>query len=217
MVACNSGKSGIDSGLFDETTSCQPPCWQNLTPGKSTSEDVDQFLENLSATDWPERDTHSRYESSRKWIRIVSANYFNFKVVDIYMENGTLTFIRSHRSIKANLGQIVDRFGQPEAYEAILSEGPHESLYDVEVYYPMQGLAFVISSNPEDAGYINQNMLIKEVHYFLPGNLPSYFTQSFSYDYIDEAAIAEATQFQLEKFVLPWTGFGKVEIITLGP
>lgn len=47
LSACSSNQSKIDDGLLTGKP-CSAPCWNNLTPGKSTAADVDNFLKNLS-------------------------------------------------------------------------------------------------------------------------------------------------------------------------
>jgi hypothetical protein len=200
----------IDSNLYDRKD-CKVPCWHNLIPGQSSLSAVDNFIKTLNAVTWPERNIRT-VDSGCKWIRVVRR--FPLGVVDFYLENGTLMFIKSSGSVHASLEKIISRFDEPEYYQAIFSEGPDGDIYFLEIYYPSQGLAFKISALPKDAGYIKPNMQANEVHYFPVGDIHSYFTTRYSCEYGQEDAITES-QRVVETYVQAWSGFGKVKIVTL--
>jgi len=100
--------------------------------------------------------------------------------VDLHIENGILTYLHSAHANMPHLKQIADSFGPPEYIEAVLAIGPDSGYYIPEAYYPKLGLAFKISPNRNDTGYIKQNMEIRSIEYFAPGDLLSYLTTKYS-------------------------------------
>ncbi len=202
----------MDAGLLTGKP-CKPPCWQNLTPGVSTTDDVERFLMNLDPKKWPSREEEV-YKSSCRWMRI--SDKLGIKVntlFDLYLDNGKLTFIGSRPPVVIRLKEIVDRFGTPEYFQSVLAIGPDGQYYILEVYYPSQGLAFLLNPNQDkDVGYIKSGMLVDFIEYFPPGDLQSYFTAKYSCEGGQEGAAAYALEI-IEKYIQPWSGFGKVNVI----
>jgi hypothetical protein len=206
LVGCASLTGGIDSGLFTEKP-CKAPCWQNLTPGLSTSADVDHFLNNLSTTKWPER-SNMVFSESCKMVFLSN----KMESIDLHIEKGILTFISSSHLNITTLKKVVDHFGPPEYVKAVLAIGPDGEFYIFEVYYPAQGLAFETMPNQEkDVGYIRENMQVTTIHYFPPDDLLSYLIVKASCEVGYDGATQNA-QFAM-KFIQPWTGFGEVNVI----
>jgi hypothetical protein len=207
------GGLGIDSGLFDQE-GCKPPCWHGLTPGQSTSEDVDNFLANLSETRWPERKIRA-YETGCKSIRLT--DNFGTGIVDIYVVDGKLTFIESSHPNKARLGEIVDYFGDPEYFEAVYAIGIDTKVYILEVNYPQKGLGFEIWPDQEkDVGQIKADMEVDTIHYFEPSDLSGYLLSKYFCSLKKNDAILRA-QSEIENIIQGWPGFGKVEVIIDDP
>jgi hypothetical protein len=201
LAACS---TQIDSDLLNNESSCKPPCWHQLTPGQSTTSDVQLFLDRLSRFWWPDRTVH-KYGAQIDSIRIIDRT--QSKVIDFHMEDGKLAFIRSKASTSATLGQVVKYFGPPEYVRAALVVGPEKSIYELEAYYPKLGLSFeisplgmAISPSQPDVGQINANMPVAAIQYYAPGDLR------------DVQGI-RLTQEDVEKYLQPWPGFGTVRLL----
>lgn len=207
LVACS---TGIDSDLFESESSCKAPCWHQLVPGQSTTSDVVRFLDSPRMRFWwPDRNVH-KYGAQIDWIRI--SDRTQPRIVDLYMEDGKLTFIRSWGSTSATLGQVVEHFGPPEYVLALLAVGPERSVYVLEVYYPKRGLGFEMSAlgmgaatDHPDVGQISADMPVEAIQYYQPGDLRSYFT-------VRQPAFPRG-ELEVEKELQPWPGFGKVKVI----
>lgn len=221
------GGLGIDSGLFNQE-GCKAPCWHDLTPGQSTSKDVDDFLFTLPKTQWPERDIHE-YVTGCKSIRLV--NNLETGLVDLDVVDSKLTFIRSIPSNKIQIGEIVNFFGDPEYFKAVLYIGFDYYVYTLEVYYPHKGVAFEISTDPDkDIGWssadifnklpdqekinekIDANMTVWAIHYFEPGDLLSYYQSKYPCPADETDAILSA-QSDIENFIQEWSGFGEMDVM----
>ncbi len=187
---------GVDADLFNNEPSCRAPCWHQLTLGQSTTSDVVHFVDGLSRFQLPERNVH-KYGTQIDWIRIIHRTRIRY--VDIEMEGGKLTFIRSSGFTTATLGQVVEHFGPPEYVRAGLAVGPERSIYQLEVYYPKRGLSFEISTKQTGVGQIDASMPVVAIQYFQPG------------DFRDIQGISLAPE-EVEKYLRPWPGFGKVEL-----
>ncbi len=191
-----------------ENNSCSLPCWNGLIPGQSTMDNVYEILNELSKVGWSNvsiRPSNAGY----KWIRV--SDNGNNRIIDLHMENNRLTFIELF-PFDSSLKRIVDQFGPPEFFEAITAMGPDGSHYIIEVYYPKQGLAFEVAPNEQDSGFIKPEMRVVTIHCFSPGNLTSYFVSRYSWDVGRDGALVYA-QAQTAKFIQPWTGFGKINVI----
>ena len=213
LMACSPKFHDLDSGLFTGKP-CKAPCWQNLIPGKSTEADVDRFLNNLSTVDWPGRGYRVfNNDGLTCWYKDFADQVGGTvnEAVRFNIENGTLTFIESINKPLINLGDLVRQIGSPEYFNAELVVGPDGSNYSVEVYYPSQGLAFIITPEQNDVGYVKPSMIVSTIQYFAPGSLLSYFTVK------DSCFIGQAKAIDMAKReitgVQPWSGFGIVKAI----
>lgn len=221
------GRLGIDSGLFNKE-GCKAPCWHDLTPGQSTSQDVDDFLLALPKAQWPERDI-DEYVTGCKSIRLVDK--FGIGTVHLDVVDGNLTFIRSSPPNKTRLGKIVDFFGDPEYFEALLYIGFDYSVYTLEIYYPRKGLAFEISTDQEkDLGMsegdilenlpgqkrisskIGADMVVSDIHYFEPGDLLSYYQSRYPCP-VDETDAVRSAQSDIDNFIQKWHGYGEIDVL----
>lgn len=208
LISCEPGN--LDSGLFSGKP-CKAPCWQNLTPGQSTADHVDRFINNLSATEWPGR--RSLFYPPNCTAKIVSDKIGT--VVDarvsFQIENDKLTFIESNPTNAPTLGEIVNSVGPPEYFEAVSVGGDAGISYFVEIYYPARGLGFIVAPNQEANGYVRPDTKVMTIEYFAPGNLLSYFTTRYSCFVGQAKAIADA-QREIADRVQLWSGFGAVKV-----
>ncbi len=143
LVRAAASSANMDSDLFNNESSCRPPCWHGLTPGQSTTTDVESFLDSFSTRFWwPLRSVH-KFGNEIDSIRITNGG--RSQSVDFYIGDGKLTFIRSRGSASVTLGQVVEHFGSPQYVRAVVEVGPETDVYALELYYPKRGLGFEIS------------------------------------------------------------------------
>lgn len=216
---------GIDSGLFNKE-GCKAPCWHDLTPGQSTSQDVDNFLVALPKTQWSER-YNDEYNTGCKSIRLVEPG---IGIVDLYVVDDNLTYIQPFYPNDIRLGEIVNFFGDPEYFKAVLYIGFDYSVYTLEIYYPQKGLAFEISTDQEKdlgmsegdilknlpgqekiSGKVGADMVVSAVHYFESGDLSSYYLSMYSC-YLNKADAILRGQTET-KFTQKWHGFGEMDVM----
>ncbi len=209
IVASTFGGLGIDSGLFD-SEGCKAPCWHGLTPGQSTFKDVDDFLANLSAYQWAERDTFVLGAGCKS---ILIHENFGVRAVDFYAVDDHLIFIKSYHPKKISLGEIVDHFGDPEYFKAVLDIGVDYQFYILEVYYPHKGLGFEFMPDQEKGiDRIEPDMMVSTIHYFEPGDFSSYYLSRYSC-FTEKAGVILGGQTEIENLLQEWSGFGKIDVI----
>lgn len=204
-----SESTNIDSGLFSQSM-CKPPCWQNLTPGLSSAEDLDQFVKSLESHGWREL-VYRRKQSECLWRRIVVLD--NSRLVDFYLVDEKLTFInQSVTPPEITLQQVVFQYGSPQYFQSVISIGHEVDVYAVEVYYPNLGMAFVISPPSGDLNQILPDMPIRSIQYFPVGDMKSYLTGKYACDFGYDIA-ANMADDEIAKYVQEWLGFGEVKVI----
>lgn len=197
LSACKASSSA-DTSLFSDTH-CSPPCWQNLTPGISTLTDVQQFLNGLQTNEQKTiKVIGSKDEDVFGW---VSAQSGGTRQVCVKAER--LTMIEIIRpDVDLQLGMVVDYFGPPEYLYAAAEA--HGEIYVIHLYYPSQGIAFISLPKVKNMGDIKPDMLVDEIHYFVPGDLASYSSsRCWGADYITRSVIPN---------IQPWSGFGRVQV-----
>lgn len=206
--ASSGSETELDSGLFSQA-SCKPPCWQDLMPGMSSSNDVKRFVDSLSLDDWPTKRYHT-YDYGCLWIR--TSDKENHYLADFYLEEEKLAFLIWVMPARITLQQIVDYYGEPQYFWATISSGDAGDIYLVRIYYPSLGIAFEVLAQPKDVNSILPSMKVMAVHYFVKGDINSYFVARYSCIYGSETATTIA-QNHISIYIQPWSGFGEVKAI----
>jgi hypothetical protein len=172
MISCGRSEEILPADALT-SDGCSAPCWQGLTPGQSTLEDVEALLRRTD----PLTILVSEYPAGnecKNWKVGVQLNNGGFDNRTIHVEGGEVKFIESSSTLDLSLQQVVSRFGSPEYAQAVVAKGPDGQLYILEVYYPAKGLAFVLEPNQRDVGQIRSNTPVARIQYFPPGDLLSY-------------------------------------------
>jgi len=161
--------------LYEEV--CAPPCWQGITPGISSEQDVISILEQLKA-----KGKIEGYGKSTK-----SDTYFVFSPIgymNIEFKDGHVQYMRSlYPYANYRVRQVIDRFGMPEAV-APRSRAPEDNQscswwndsFDKQpgqtsvLAYPSRGVTFAV--RVVSHGFICPEMLTEGVYYYSPTSLP---------------------------------------------
>lgn len=173
LSACNllvPADASVISGI-----PCAPPCWQNLTPGESTLDDVYRFLNGLRKS---EQKT-IKMSSTDDGIAIFSwdsARNGGERRVYVNVNEKRLMLIEIHHpEFDLRLGAVVDHFGPPDSMYAEVNNYADGSLYIIQIYYSDQGLVFESVPSVEDMGRIRSDMSVNTIYYFAPGDLANFF------------------------------------------
>lgn len=201
LASCSSKPSTI---ITD--TSCLPPCWQGITPGLSTVQEVLSILPNVPGVD-PKSIVDAStviYDTSiyclfeRNARDIGGRIYFKNNVVaaiDIAPKDKALTF-----------RDAVDKLGSPENVLAVYSKGEREWL-SIFIIYQSKGFALLDNIVPFHKGEhaeIKASRPVVAVYYFDPVLFDELMTNSI---------IANWESNIIQKGMQPWTGFGEITYI----
>jgi hypothetical protein len=199
-------KQKIDSFLFTDT-SCHFPCWQNITPGKTTSEEIIKLLSDSPLVIDPPKNEPEYYPGSYTYTywRIKndrsqgngSIGFFERKVDYITFEEQNLT-----------LGDMVAFYGKPEYVTAISDT----QRLRINLIYPKEG---VIVSYLNRHLWFGQNSETIKVTPDMPVDFIMYFDPD-SVDRILGNLYSSFSQEGIQKILQPWVNFGTILVTNVG-
>ena len=148
---------------------CEPPCWQGLTPGESTENDV---LEFIRATRYVDPRTMYRGKVYRggevvglsmQW-RSTAARSRNVESNAFLIEGGVLQSIIMHPDYDLTLESLLERYGSPEKFRAYVAgfDRPYVSL---RIYYPTHGFTAQLEL-PIDDPWLRPDSKVARLWYF---------------------------------------------------
>ena len=187
---------------------CEPPCWQGLTPGMSTHEEVNEFIrtsrfvnpKTLHLSDFRRADGQ-RVGVSIWWRSTVGGGRGsnNFTV-----EGGVLKDITMYPDYDLALGRLIDRYGPPEKYIASRPiSGP--LYYEVTLFYPTHGFTVDLVLPYED-GTLQPESRVASVWYFRAAPLERFMELRY------EAGGYGGPPDDLLGSLRDWQGYGPIEL-----
>ena len=200
----------LDMGLLTGEP-CEPPCFRGLTPGVSTHEEVNQFVRTSGFVN-PQslfRSTFTRLTRSGEEVAGVGI-YWHSRAGGIgrrnhfSIEGGVLKDITINPDYTLTLGRLIDRYGPPEKYRAILPIGG-PLYYDVTLYYPTHGFTVDLVV-PYDDGTLQPESTVADVWYFRAAPLERFL------ELRREAGMGGPTPARLLELLHDWEGYGPIEL-----
>lgn len=211
LVGCTDKKPQVVDGLLTGKP-CEAPCWNNLTPGKTTEQEVDQFLSHLSEKEWPNKGGAGYPSGCKSYRRSdVNSDVVN-KLFDLYVDNGFLVLIDYVPVEQTTLSEIVNKLGDPEYVRPLLIDSPEGPVYTLSIFYPKKGIDFEISTSGFEAGKISPEMKTNSFLFFQPGTMTDYYRMKYSCQLTKQVG-PERAKTEIETHILPWTGFGDIQPI----
>jgi hypothetical protein len=189
---------------------CEPPCWQGLTPGESTEEDVDEFLRTTRFVDGRSvrRGTYTRLTLGGEEVEGVIVYWRSFWGLstcnDFCVEEGVLDSITICPSPGVTLGRLIERYGPPEKYQVIVPIG-QPLHYDVTLFYPTYGFTVDLVV-PYDDGMLEPGNSVTTVWYFRAAPLERFLELRY------EAGSGGPTPGNLLELLRDWRGYGPAEL-----
>ncbi len=201
----------IDRGLFYGEP-CAPPCWEGITPGISSEEDVVRRFEQLKSegriidyelTLWDYQADLSPSPSSSRAHLIFHGGRVDYLIIRYDLQE-----------FDYRVRQVVERFGEPEAY-ARYSGVEREECYckewdDSRAYtqpstvgyllYPSQGLTFYVAVAEGYQGCICPEMRVGTFYYYQPRSLADALGK-------DPSPVIRMNKYSQEDIV-QWHGYG---------
>jgi hypothetical protein len=189
---------------------CNPPCWQNIIPGKTTEEEVINNLKNNSIVD-----QKSITLQGGRWNTFDDAIYSLFKngeiKSEIYFLNGKVALMTFSGDLNTTFNQAVTAFGDPEYIINIPQWGglpgyPDPS-FSITALNPSKGIKF--SYDTRDVGgniklELTPENKITRISYFDPNKYKNILDAGmFSEGFLKDG--------EAEKFMVIWNGYGEID------
>ncbi len=195
-------------------TPCKPPCWWGLIPGKSTSQEATQAMEQLRASGWADH-----IAGSGEGMYSVSPSQFTergrtFVIIDddlVVAIQGDITLFYYP------LGSLIKQFGPPEGIHSasgICSScqdwkppNPPDAIVNytmVDLIYPTQGLWFSVRVPLGGSGCLCPEMPVDSFCYYPPVSM----SQALNNNYLVKDTCWYVMDGVTEKDIIEWHGFG---------
>ena len=184
-------------------TSCQPPCWNTIQPGVTTSDEVYSILGEMEGVGLvQENRTMGGTLRSIFW-------YFTRPVEDIsgeiYFQGDHVALISILTVNSLKLGDITTRLTQPEQYWTALGRGENREYVTVGLIAPSKGYQVELVINLQNNAnfvLIKDSTPVFKVQYFDPAHLNELLTKN---TLIPSTATQDALQLPF------WAGPGRLE------
>jgi hypothetical protein len=193
---------------------CWPPCWQNLTPGKSTTQDADREMARLRASGWA-----YSVEGDYRGYTIRPSPDSIHGTIFIKMKEGVVDRIMGNVLFDLPIGILIRRIGEPEALYVMgggkcnsCEEGSygngnltaselegHGWHNPVHLLYPTQGMWFLMLS--DRGGCICPEMKVVAFCYYTP------LTVEEALEHLEDLCGAGLYNVRQERLI-KWHGFG---------
>lgn len=202
LAGCQAKKS-----ILLEDTLCELPCWQNITPGRSSSEEVYQILSNLPFLDTSPLATPRKIDDFRSY------DSWNFQKNlrelggRITYFNGIVTYMAFYISGEIRIGEMIAYYGKPELLSVI--SGWNDSRWlEVRWIYPDKGLLithFDHNWRPEgNYARITPDLPVYDVYYFDP-DLYGTLVETVFFDLTKQEIVQESIQPWVDYAPVPYT------------
>jgi hypothetical protein len=189
---------------------CEPPCWQGLTPGESTEEDVAEFMRTTRFVDIRTvyRSSFTRLTRDREEVAGVGIQWSSSLGLGpcnhLSIEEGVLKYITICPYPGVTLGRLIDRYGLPEKYIANL-QGYERRWVDVTLFYPTHGFTVDLVLPPDDAT-LQPESTVADVWYFRAAPLERFIELGW------EAGYFGTSPAKWPEFLRDWQGYGPIEL-----
>ena len=161
---------------------CDPPCWEDITPGISSESDVIEALERLEEEGRIK--SYARTSDTHYWALFPSGDTLNIGFVDGIVSILALGYNRL--TFDYRVKQVIECFGEPEAYGGYSNFArdscPCDDWDDSEIYntylddagyllYPSRGVAVFVGIPNDYLGCVCPEMYASPIYYFSPVSL----------------------------------------------
>jgi hypothetical protein len=186
---------------------CEPPCWQGLTPGESTLEDVNEFMRTSGfvspLTVFRGRITRGG-EAVGVSIRWDSMNGRGGG--DFAIEDGVLKDMFIYPSYHLTLEDLIDRYGPPEKLHVMVT-GLHVPALEVTLFYPSYGFTADLEL-PVDEPVLRPESSIVRLWHSRAGPLETFIELGISY----LGSYLGTSPEQWSESLRDWPGYGAIEV-----
>jgi hypothetical protein len=186
---------------------CQPPCWQGLTPGLSTQEEVNEFTRTSgfvnAQTLYPGRLSRGgqRVGVSMQWRSTTGRGSGSNSFA---IEDGVLKYIIIYPDYDLTLENLIDRYGTPGKFRVIIA-GSGLPYLGVTLFYPTHGFTATVELPIDDAQLLPES-IVSRVWYFQAAPLERFIELGC------EVGFLGSTPEKWLESLRDWQGYGAIEI-----
>ena len=206
LVGCKTVNK--QSSIFSSSP-CQAPCWQNISPGKTTQNEVINVLSNLDFVD--NKTITPRGEPWSIFDNVVIATLQSGKIkAEIYFNGDQVSLIGLSGKIDLEFSQAVQDFGEPQyIINTPMSGGmplaPTSSFYIVAIN-PKQGFEYSFDTRDLSSKLKNEiqpETMLSRISFFDPNDYEKILNAGlFSTPYLTGA--------ETKLYMRPWLGYGVI-------
>jgi hypothetical protein len=177
---------------------CEPPCWENITPGITTKEDALSILSKKETIDKPINNTNLNlpgYDGEINFTLHKDKSQLGFML----FLNDKISAINFHYKMELTLQEAIKLFGTPQFILGIHSG----EINAITLLDPQKGVAFSYFLK-DSASEIKPQDKISDVTFFDPNTYQLLLNNGvFSWD--------QMTADEAVRNMRPWEGFGSID------
>lgn len=202
IAACSSVQAPASSkpSTFFDNPVCQPPCWENVTPGVTTT-DVAMTVFAKLADRTGISDLPSPYKAYVSEITF-SPSPGDYAVFAETLDGKIMTMeFLQEQAYGVNLKHAIELFGEPQ--NVIVSLGTESVYDDADFYNPTHGVALSADYIPRAASglvAIGPNTWLYAIEFFDPNHYDSYLDARYN-GFADKE----------KELMQPWRGYGSYQ------
>jgi hypothetical protein len=207
IFACSPVPVSVNRGLLTGEP-CAPPCWQGLTPGVSTEQELVAVLEASGQVDprslhqesggcgqltyWRTRHPFANLSTLSGW----TTNY-------ACTSHTVLKVVMEYLSYEVNLEQLLEIYGPPDVFSAQPAGIPERPYVEVNLYYPARGLVCQLELSDHEEALRPETRVVR-AWYFAPTSFESLGNPASGVPFPPAEYAADVLQ--------EWQGYGPIHV-----
>jgi len=152
---------------------CLPPCWRNITPGKTEQEELVKILESMP--DINKKTVHV-LGSWNNFDSVVEATLISKPIINFYIQDGKVVLIFISGKLGLTYFEAMEHFGDPDVITAARTLGPSRILIGDS---PLLYISAMIPEIGIGFGFDTRDILMKSDEEIKPD---SKITEFYYYD-----------------------------------
>ncbi len=200
-VACASKGSGVS---ILSSSRCELPCWNNITPGRTSQEDALQIIRGLDGVDQKSvvgpNNPYMIFSGKIGFSLYLDPQHKNTPTDgEIYVMNDKVIVLILTRNLNLNFGEMTEKIGEPENIVSIPFHGRNPVVMAID---SEEGVKFEFYA--EFDSELQPETNIDTVMFFDPSHYE---------DLLDIGMFSTGAYSALDtqKIMYPWKGYGRIE------
>lgn len=180
---------------------CAAPCWQGIIPGETSRT---QALRLLKESPYVLQDSLREAGNSESGGVIWQWRTSGRRVEPgVSWQNDVVQTIILGLTHDLTVGQIIDKFGPPEALEVVTGGIPEHWYWIIILHYPHNGIEFQ-AYTVEYSNTLTPSTKVEVIHLFVPTSLEERVANKYGQDIPDSQSLVS----HVLNLMRPWKGYG---------